>query len=306
VDHRRVRLRCPPEIRHTGVVKNGTEIVSARPAQVGRTSVPPTGTMPAGADLRTRDRVTHLLLAHGAATAAQLGCELGLSPAAIRRHLDAMLDDGDVVARDAVVRGTRGRGRPAKVFTLTEPARVRAGKHTYDDLASAALRWIAEQGGDEAVARFAAEQVAALENRCSGALADAGDDPLDRAEALASALTAEGYAASASAIATGGQLCQHHCPVAHVAAEFPQLCEAETAAISKLVGTHVQRLATIAHGDGVCTTHIPDPRLRRQPNSTRRPDNSDNPRHSDNSDNSVTTLDTVITASTLDTVRTDS
>jgi predicted ArsR family transcriptional regulator len=45
--------------------------------------------------------------------------------------------------------------------------------------------------------------------------------------------------------------------VAHVAAEFPQLCEAETQVISRLVGTHVQRLATIAHGDGVCTTHIP-------------------------------------------------
>ena len=29
---------------------------------------------------------------------------------------------------------------------------------------------------------------------------------------------------------------------------------------SRLVGTHVQRLATIANGDGVCTTHIPDPR----------------------------------------------
>ena len=88
---------------------------------------------------------------------------------------------------------------------------------------------------------------------------DAGDDPLARAEALAAALTAEGYAASASTIASGGQLCQHHCPVAHVAAEFPQLCEAETAVISRLVGTHVQRLATIAHGDGVCTTHIPTP-----------------------------------------------
>ena len=42
-----------------------------------------------------------------------------------------------------------------------------------------------------------------------------------------------------------------------MAAEFPQLCEAETAVIGRLVGTHVQRLATIAHGDGVCTTHIP-------------------------------------------------
>ena len=80
---------------------------------------------------------------------------------------------------------------------------------------------------------------------------------VDRAQVLAAALTAEGYAATASAISSGGQLCQHHCPVAHVAAEFPQLCEAETAVISRLVGTHVQRLATIAHGDGICTTHIP-------------------------------------------------
>jgi predicted ArsR family transcriptional regulator len=86
---------------------------------------------------------------------------------------------------------------------------------------------------------------------------------VDRAQALAVALTAEGYAATASAISGGGQLCQHHCPVAHVAAEFPQLCEAETAVIGRLVGTHVQRLATIAHGDGICTTHIPGP-VRRE------------------------------------------
>ena len=71
------------------------------------------------------------------------------------------------------------------------------------------------------------------------------------------ALTSEGYAASAHKVGSGDQLCQHHCPVAHVAAEFPQLCEAETKAFERLLGTHVQRLATIARGDAVCTTHIP-------------------------------------------------
>lgn len=211
----------------------------------------------ASADLSTRDRVTQLLLERGAATAAQLGSALGLSPAAIRRHLDAMLADGDVFAREQAVRGSRRRGRPAKVFALTEAARVRCGIHHYDNIATAALRWIARTGGAHAVESFAADQVAALEERCRSAMEDAGDDPLARAEALAGALTAEGYAANASTIASGGQLCQHHCPVAHVAAEFPQLCEAETAVISRLVGSHVQRLATIAHGDGVCTTHIP-------------------------------------------------
>jgi predicted ArsR family transcriptional regulator len=228
------------EISHTGVVKKSAVI----PRDFSEAP-----------DLRTRDRVI-ALLSHGAATAGELGAKLGLSPAAIRRHLDAMLAEGMVTERERVNRGRRGRGRPAKIFVLTDAAREGFGKHTYDDLAASALRWIARQG-EGAVAAFAAAQVIKLEERCAAAVREAGDDPLARAEALAAALTAEGYAASASTIASGGQLCQHHCPVAHVAAEFPQLCEAETQVISRLVGTHVQRLATIAHGDGVCTTHIP-------------------------------------------------
>ena len=216
-------------------------------------------------DLRTRDRVI-ALLSQGAATAGELGTHLGLSPAAIRRHLDAMLIEGMVTERERRQRGPRGRGRPAKIYVLTDAARDGFGKHTYDDLAATALRWIAGQGGSQAVEAFATAQVAELEERCEAAMRDAGDNPLARAAALASALTAEGYAASASTIASGGQLCQHHCPVAHVAAEFPQLCEAETQVISRLVGTHVQRLATIAHGDGVCTTHIPGQHIVRKTN----------------------------------------
>jgi predicted ArsR family transcriptional regulator len=207
-------------------------------------------------DGRTRDRVAQLLLQRGSATTSELSGALGFSSAAIRRHLDAMLADGLVEARQRPVRGPRGRGRPARVFSLTATARE-SFPHTYDDIATAALRWIARHSGAAAVSDFAAAQVAGLEERCRAAMREAGDDPLARAEALASALTAEGYAAGASTIASGGQLCQHHCPVAQVAAEFPQLCEAETRVISRLVGTHVQRLATIANGDGVCTTHIP-------------------------------------------------
>ncbi|GAA1760588.1 helix-turn-helix transcriptional regulator [Luedemannella helvata] len=210
---------------------------------------------PAQGDRRTRTRVAALLLEHGGATAGELGEQLGLSPAAIRKHLDAMLADGQVVAREQPARGRRGR--PAKIFSLTDAGRVACGPHHYDDLAGEALRWIAREHGDAAVASFAAALVKALEHRCEQAMGQGGDDPLLRAEALAGALSAEGYAASATVIASGGQLCQHHCPVAHVAAEFPQLCEAETQVISRLVGTHVQRLATIANGDGVCTTYIP-------------------------------------------------
>ncbi len=53
------------------------------------------------------------------------------------------------------------------------------------------------------------------------------------------------------------QLCQGHCPVQHAAERFPELCEAETAVFSRLLGVDVRRLATLAQGDHVCTTHIP-------------------------------------------------
>jgi predicted ArsR family transcriptional regulator len=85
-------------------------------------------------------------------------------------------------------------------------------------------------------------------------------EPLEaRLHALADALTDLGFAASVEPAPTGAQLCQHHCPVSHVAERFPQLCEAETAAFAELLGHHVQRLATLAQGAGVCTTVIPDP-----------------------------------------------
>jgi predicted ArsR family transcriptional regulator len=211
-------------------------------------------------DGRTRDRVTALLLEHGPQTATELAALLGVSPAAVRRHLDALTATGRVADR-MTREAHRGRGRPARRFLLTERGRS-AFPHAYDDLALTALRHIAATGGPDAVRAVAEQQLAGLEARCSTAVAEATRPegaPVDRAQALAAALSAEGYAATASAISGGGQLCQHHCPVAHVAAEFPQLCEAETAVIGRLVGTHVQRLATIAHGDGVCTTHIPGP-----------------------------------------------
>ena len=53
-----------------------------------------------------------------------------------------------------------------------------------------------------------------------------------------------------------------------MAAEFPQLCEAETEAFGRLLGTPVQRLATIARGDGVCTTHVTAPSLRTHSRNT--------------------------------------
>nr|WP_228717713.1 metalloregulator ArsR/SmtB family transcription factor [Allosaccharopolyspora coralli] len=208
-----------------------------------------------GGDGRTRRAVARLLLEQGPITAAAVADELGVSPTAVRRHLDALVSEGEACTREASTRARRGRGRPAKLFLLTEAGRARFG-HAYDDLAVAALRYLAENAGEDAVRSFAERRMTALVEHHKEAL-EAATTTVDRAEVLAQALSREGYAASTRTVGSGEQLCQHHCPVAHVAADFPQLCEAETAAFAEVLGTHVQRLATIANGDAACTTHVP-------------------------------------------------
>ncbi|MDO5676609.1 MAG: transcriptional regulator [Propionibacteriaceae bacterium] len=204
----------------------------------------------------TRQRVVDLILNDGPQTAKQLADRLELTPAAVRRHLASLLDDGIVTSRDERVYGPRGRGRPSKVFALTDAGRAEFVQ-AYDDLAIAALRRLQQVAGPNAIRELALDRVAEIEQRYLELRAE--DPDATALQALVDVLDADGYAASVRPLKAGDQLLQYHCPVAHVAAEFPILCEIETQLFSKLLDSHVQRLATIAHGDGVCTTHIPHP-----------------------------------------------
>jgi predicted ArsR family transcriptional regulator len=112
---------------------------------------------------------------------------------------------------------------------------------------------MSSQVGEQSIKAFAESRADDIIKKASASMAKRSH----KSEALATFLSEQGYAANVAIKSHGEEICQHHCPIAHVAAEFPQLCEAETRAFSELLGTHVQRLATIAHGDGVCTTFIP-------------------------------------------------
>ncbi len=194
---------------------------------------------PAGSERKgTRARIARLIMENGPVTAAGLSTRLSLTPAAVRRHLDNLLADNMIETRTARRPASRGRGRPAKLFAITDVGRG-AFEHAYDDLATSALRFLAEVAGPGCGRRVRPQAGGGP----GAAVQPGGRAPLPRGlqvQALAEALSADGYAASASgapggsAAGSGGeQLCQHHCPVAHVAAEFPQLCEAETEAFGQ-------------------------------------------------------------------------
>lgn len=205
---------------------------------------------------QTRTAVVQLLLEHGPITATEIGEKLGLSAAGVRRHLDALIDSGEAEAAAPARAKSRGRGRPAKRFQLTSVGRARLG-HSYDDLAGAAMRHLRELGGDAAIEDFAQRRVQSILGRIEPVETGSDDELEDVAADIADAFSAAGFAASTRRVGSGVQICQHHCPVSHVAEQFPELCEAEEAAFVRLLGSHVQRLATIANGDAFCTTHVP-------------------------------------------------
>ncbi len=208
---------------------------------------------------RTRERVLAAVSEHGPVTASEIGRLLGLTPAAVRRHLDTLTDQSAVIEHDPTT-AARGRGRPARAYVVSDTGHGSLPTD-YEGLATETLRYLAATGGDEMVSDFARQRMAGLEQRYAGQLADAGHEPAARVDALVEAMSQDGFAASARPVGTGSlagiQLCQGHCPVGHVAEQFPAFCDAETDAISRLLGVHVQRLATLAGGAHVCTTFVP-------------------------------------------------
>ena len=205
---------------------------------------------------KTRDQVARTILESGPASAVELAKRLKITPAGIRRHLDSLIDVGVLTSREPYQGAAlKGRGRPSKVFVMTDSGREKF-EHSYDDLAVAALKFMSSKNGAHLVKEFAQVRAAEIERK-GLEIKNSNKSINEKSKALAKLLTKEGFAASTRKKGMGEEVCQHHCPIAHVASEFPELCEAETAAFSAILGTHVQRLATIAHGDGVCTTFIP-------------------------------------------------
>ncbi|MHA7221905.1 helix-turn-helix transcriptional regulator [Arthrobacter sp. RHLT1-20] len=237
---------------------------SNAPASAAGTAVPAATLPAADADERTRDRVLNAVLEHGPISAAELGELLGFTPAAVRRHLDHLSRNGVIEVKRAARSGA-GAGRPARRYVLSSQGQSTLG-NDYLDIATLALQRLNEMAGPEAVRQFAVERFAEMERRYAPEIEQAGTDITARARVLSEALSRDGFVASAASIEAKAplpaalssvQLCQGHCPIQQLAAQFPVFCDVETEVFSRLVGVDVRRLSTLARGGHVCTTHIP-------------------------------------------------
>lgn len=239
----------------------------------------PTGAGPALSGDSTRDRVLQTVLTQGPVSAAEVGRHLGLTAAAVRRHLDALSEDGTVEVK--LVAGSRGAGRPSRRYVVSHQGQAELGDD-YLTIATDALNRLAQIQGDEAIRQVAQDRFAEVERRfaeeidATAAQGEPVEDLQVRTDTLARVLDELGFAASlrlagvptapgATDTAVAGtapmfraaQICQGHCPLQEVAARFPEFCDEETRIFARLLGVDVRRLATMPTGGHVCTTHVP-------------------------------------------------
>jgi predicted ArsR family transcriptional regulator len=207
-----------------------------------------------------RDRLARELLKLGPITASDLAESLGISAVAVRKHLDDMSEKSLVKSHEIAPFGPakpKGRGRPARVYSLTSEGRD-FFENQYQSLAQEAVTYLATTFGDKAVKDFALSRANEMLKKYSLILNKA-KDVTEKVEILSSALSVDGFAATTdkgSGPTHTIQLCQHNCPIAHVAEQHPEFCDAELDAFSQLLGVNVTRLSTIANGGNICTSLV--------------------------------------------------
>jgi predicted ArsR family transcriptional regulator len=188
------------------------------------------------------------------AVAPALADDLGLTGAAVRQHLDALLALGLVASEVGDAQGRRGR--PALRWKLTPLARsLFPDRHA--DLTVELLELMRDELGDDAVERVverrAAKQAAAYGQALTGR------EGRRRAERLAELRTAEGYEAE---VVDGGDgdllLVEHHCPVCEAATACQGLCRGELATFRSALGdgVTVDREQHLLAGDARCVYRI--------------------------------------------------
>jgi predicted ArsR family transcriptional regulator len=209
----------------------------------------------------TREQVLRLVRGHREITTGQIAGTLGLSHAAVRRHLDGLRADGFVDARLE----RHGVGRPSLVFFPTERGEEGAGRR-YLQLLTRLFRrldgmdetTVAGRSGrevlDEALADVAFEVAAAHESEVVGRTL------AERVQRASRALKEEGIVDGWRPDGESAfRLVNGECPYIRIAEITDAPCRSDRQSIELLVGAHVDQIRRIAEGSPVCEYIVREP-----------------------------------------------
>lgn len=176
----------------------------------------------------------------------ELADELGITGAAIRRHLDHLRADGLIDARTV----KQATGRPYYVYFPTDQA-LGTLPQSYADLLRRMLEGIGERGD---VVDAVMESVAAsLASRHREAMAGSGDQSTERrVEMVTDSLKEDGILDGWRVEDDGFHLVNGTCPYLRAAEISTLPCESDRKAIELLLNGQVEQLHRIVDGAPVC------------------------------------------------------
>lgn len=197
---------------------------------------------------RGRDGILLCLKQRGRMTAQALADELGVTPVAVRKHLEALEAEG--LVRVAAVK--QPRGRPALVYQLT-PAADTLFPQGYRQLSLDLIADLVALDGEEKLeqllrarnARLVQERVAPIE------------DPDQRVYELVRLRNEDGYMVSVEEQPDSYLIREHNCPIYEVASRFPVACQCEADLFTAVINKPVVRERSIVEGDESCTYRVP-------------------------------------------------
>jgi predicted ArsR family transcriptional regulator len=204
-------------------------------------------------------RVLEHLKINDGATASEVAATLGITEAAVRQHIDSLVEQG-LVERRALPRSRAGRGRSPLEWVLTPLAASqfadRHGQLTVE-LLGAIRDALGTDGLDRVIDSRAAQQLVLYR----AVVPDAAAATLEeRVRALAVQRTSEGYMADVVVEDDGAGvvLVEHHCPICTAATACPGFCRSELELFRDTLGPDVgvERTAHILAGDVRCAYRI--------------------------------------------------
>jgi DeoR family suf operon transcriptional repressor len=182
-------------------------------------------------------------------SAKELAFKLGLSLNAVRHHLKELIAEQLVEAE----RRQQGVGAPAFAYRLTEAGEALFPRRYEGALNDLLDHVVAREGRARAVAVLESRYVE-LTRQLQAQLGNAA--PAERLEAVARALSAEGYMAEAVSSPEQGRLTEHNCAIHAVAQRFPEICAAEARFLADVLGAAVERRQHILSGCRSCEYHV--------------------------------------------------
>ncbi|HLY75408.1 MAG TPA: ArsR family transcriptional regulator [Planctomycetota bacterium] len=195
-----------------------------------------------------RPAILDLLKIHGPLNVPRLAELRGVHRTAVRQQLAMLQREGLLRVRVE----KREVGRPTHLYALSEKAEA-LFPQAYGPLALALLRQLRDVDGEKKIDQLLDRRTRALIGTYKKRLA--GMSVAEKWRELAKIRADEGYMARAE----GKGMSEHHCPIAAIAREFPQVCRFEKKLFEAVLGGPLDRTDHLASGGRACV-YAPAPR----------------------------------------------